>query len=37
MAIDMGEVFVNVEPVVAKEKVTEEITEKVKPVIKKSC
>ena len=35
MAIDMGEVFVNVEPVVAKEKVTEEITEKVKPVIKK--
>ena len=36
MAIDVGEVFVNVEPVVAKEKVTEKITEEVKPVVKKA-
>lgn len=36
MAIDMGEVFVNVEPVVVKEVVAEKITEEVKPVVKKA-
>jgi hypothetical protein len=36
MAIDVGEVFVNVEPVVVKEIVAEKITEEVKPVVKKA-